>query len=121
MSLKLNMFMKSVDVVNDNIKKDALRIILWSFAFLAVLYLIFLGIMVDNIVERRSLEARARNLSSEVGDMELTYLSMSDDVDLALSHSMGFGETKAIFATRKAIGLRSDGEASGLKIAKNDI
>ncbi len=117
MTLKFNMFVKNVDVINDNANKNILNIILWSTALLAVSYLIFLGIMVTNIVERKGLEARARVLSSEVGEMELSYLSMSNNVDVALSRQMGFEETKAVFVTRKSLGLKS----SDFKIAKNDL
>ena len=49
-------------------------------------------------------EAQERILSSEVSDLELNYLSMSNKVDLALGHSLGFTEIKATFATRKSLG-----------------
>ena len=96
-------------------EKLILNIIFCSFGALAFLYVLFLGNMVGNIIERRSLEANARALSSEVKDLELTYLSMSNNVDLALSHSMGFQETKITFATRKSLSYGSTGEALGLR------
>ncbi len=119
MSLKLNTYIKSVDVINNNIEKNLLNIFLWSFAALALFYVVFLGNMVSNIVERRSFESEARTLSSTVSNLELTYLSMSNDVDFALSASLGFRETKPVFATRKSVGLNSN--SSTVKVAKNDL
>ena len=68
--------------------------------------------MVYNIVERKALEAEARELSNEVRDLELTYLSMSGKINLELSNELGFRETKARYATRKALG-RATGEPFG--------
>ena len=69
--------------------------------------------MVFNIAERRTLEKEALALTNEIGNLELSYLSISSSVDLALSSSMGFKETKATFATRKALG--------SLNLDKNEI
>jgi len=122
MSLKLNMYVKNVNVIDNNIERLILNIIFWSFGALALLYVLFLGNMVRNIVERRSLEINALSLSNEVGNLESTYLSLSNGVDLNLSSSLGFKEVKATFATRKALGLNSTGESFGnVKIAPNDI
>ena len=121
-SSKLNIYMNRVSVINNNIEKLTLNIIFFSFGALAFLYVLFLGNMVHNVIERRSLEANVRTLSNEVRDLELTYLSLSNNVDLALSHSMGFKETKIIFATRKSLGINiSQDESFGTKITQNDL
>lgn len=113
---------KSTSIINNDIERITLRLIFWSFAALALLYILLLGNMVFDIVERRSLEINARSLSNEVRNLELTYLSMSNNVDLALSYSMGFKEAKASFAIRKSLGLRPTGEALGsIKMPQNDI
>lgn len=70
------------------------------------LYVLFLGNMIDNIMERKNLEALAYTLSSEVRDLELTYLSMSSNVDLDLSHSLGFKEIQTTFATHKSLSYK---------------
>ncbi|OGI65626.1 hypothetical protein A3H53_00145 [Candidatus Nomurabacteria bacterium RIFCSPLOWO2_02_FULL_40_10] len=119
-SSKFNMYVRSVSVVNNNIEKLAFNIIIGSFGALALLYVLFLGNMVMNIVERRSFEADARVLSSEVGDLEFAYLSMSNNVDLALSYSLGFKEIKANFATRKALSFLPT-VSSSVKIVQNDL
>lgn len=105
--------MHSASILNNNIERLVLNIMLWSFAALALWYVLILGNMVSSIVERRTLETNARTLSNEVADLELTYLSVSNNIDLNLSHSLGFKETKAKFATRKSLG--------SIKLAKNEI
>ena len=97
--------MDSVSVINHDTKNVALHFILCSFGVFAFLYVLFLGNMVSNIIERRSLETEARALSNEVGNLELTYLTMSNDLDLPFSYALGFRETNATFATRKSLGL----------------
>ena len=122
MSLKLNTYVKGVGIINNNIEKFILNIIIWSFGILMIVYVFLLGSMVRNIVERQSLEMRALSLSSEVRNLEATYLSMSNDIDLSLSYSMGFKEIQATFATRKALGLNSTSESFGsVKMVQNDI
>jgi len=120
MSAKLNMYVKNVNVINNDIEKRVFHIIIGSFGLLALLYVLFLGNMVMNIVERRSFEADARTLLNEVSDLELAYLSMSNNVDLALSYSLGFKEIKANFATRKALSFLPT-VSSSVKIVQNDL
>ena len=123
MQVWLNIYMRNVGVVNNNIEKFILQIIFWSFGTLALLYVLFLGNMVKNIVERRSMETEARTLSNDVSNLELTYLSMSNNVDLTLSYSMGFKQATPTFATRKTLGLISTNNEpfDSVKIAQNDL
>ena len=74
--------------------------------------------MVSNIIARKGYEMDARSLSSEVGELELSYLAKSNNVDLALSYSLGFKEAKATFATRKTVGFKAD---TSVAVAKRDI
>ena len=110
------MYVKSVNVIINNIEKLAFNLIIGSFGALTILYVFFLGNMVMNIVERRGLETDMRLLSSEVRNLELSYLSLSNHLDLPLSYSLGFKETKASFATRKSLG-----SATIPQIAQNDL
>ena len=89
---------------------------------LAFWYVLIIGNMTFDIVERRVLEKEALALSNEIGNLELSYLSISNSLDLSLSHSMGFKETKATFATRKSLGYNFASEAlDSLKLGKNEI
>ncbi len=121
-SSEINTYVKNMSIAS-SIEKVLFNVIIWIIGILAVTYLVFLGNMVKNIIERKALEADAKTLSTEVGDLELTYLSMSKNIDLNLSYSMGFKETQATFATRKALGMGSStgGSFLNVKTAKNDL
>jgi len=82
-------------------------------AGLGLFYILILGNMVFNIVERKGLDKETLVLSNEVGNLELSYLSVSSSVDSVLSSSMGFKEARANFATRKSLG--------SLKLTNNEI
>lgn len=108
--LKLKIYMGKVDVVdNGNLAGRMLRLILMTFGALALAYALILGNMVFDIVERRALEKEALALSNEVGNLELSYLHLSNKVDLELSHSLGFRETKPAYATRKSLSFAPSG------------
>src|SRR3989344_710211 len=97
-SLKIKMYRSnasSMSIINHDAPRLVLHFIIWSFGALAIWYVLLLGNMVFNIVERRALEAKVRTLSNEVGDLELAYLSLSNNVNLEFSHSIGFKEVKA--------------------------
>ena len=100
-------------------------------AGLGLSYVLILGNMVFNIVERRGLDKEALTLSNEVGNLELSFLSLSGSVNSTLSSSMGFKEARVNFATRQSLGYSTtlgrsstgeSGEAPGiLNFANNEI
>ena len=106
-TLQLKTRIQNVNIMNNNIEveKNILKTMLIILATLAIFYVLILGNMVFSIVERRTLEKEMLSLSSEVGNLEVSYLSISNSIDMNLSSTMGFKETKATFATRKSIGL----------------
>ncbi len=117
-SIKVKNYTNEVNIINNNdIERRLLHVIFLSFGLLSVLYVLFLGNMIFNIIERRTIEAEARNVNNEVMDLESTYLSMSSKLDLPLSYSLGFKETKINFATRKPLGYNLD----SVKLSKNEI
>ncbi len=87
--------------------------LLVSFGALGLFYVLILGSMTFNIIERKSLEANARVLSNEVLGLELSYLELSSGIDLNFAQSLGFKESRVNFATRKSLG--------SIKFAKNDL
>lgn len=97
---------------DQNLRVKLLHGIYAAFAFFALLYLFLLGSAVLNIVERKSLEVKAHDLSNQIGELELKYLQVSGTIDRNLSESMGFEEIAQNFATRQAVTL---------KLAKNEI
>jgi len=115
MTLQLKTRIRNVDITNNNIEvqKIILNAMFSILGGLALLYVFILGNMVFDIIQRKALEKEVLALSAEVGNLELSYLSSLDSIDLALSSSMGFKETKATFAVRKSLG--------SLKLANNEI
>lgn len=85
--------------------KRLLQIMSISFVLLVVLYVFILGTTVSNIIERRAHESRARTLFSEVGELELKFLSLSGKIDPDYGKSLGFIDgAEENFATRKSLG-----------------
>jgi len=83
-------------------------------------YFLILGNTVFNIVQRKNLEKQEVGLSSNVGNLELSYLSVSNSVDIALSSSMGFGPTKVNYAVRKSVSYNTQNLGS-LNTNNNEI
>lgn len=122
-SLKLKMNIKNVNIMNNNIEveKNILRAMIFVLAGLALFYMLILGNMVFNITERRNLEKEIVVLSNEIGELEVSYLAISNSIDVSLSSAMGFRETKAAFAVRKSLGLNSSVPLGNIKLANNEI
>ena len=113
-AIKMRNYAENVNIVNNNnLSKKLFKMLVCSFGVLAISYVIILGNVVFNIVERQSLGAEAKALSNEVGDLELNYLAISNKIDLAMGHDMGFKETKTQFATRESL--------SALKFTSNEL
>jgi hypothetical protein len=113
-AIKIKTYAEGVNIIDSNdLRRRILHTMLASLGGLALCYVFLLGSMVFNIVERKGLETDARAVSNKVGELELIYLSLSNKIDLNLSHSLGFSETQAKFATRKSLG--------SVKIANNEL
>jgi len=105
-SLKLKTYAGNVnEVVHSDIRNKLVRGIFAYMGVMASLYVLFLGGMVFDIVERKALDAEARKVSSDVGNLELSYLSLSSSIDLQFSYARGFREADVKFATRKSLGV----------------
>ncbi len=104
-SIKIKSYVDSAkNIDGSNLQARILDTMLFTIVILAIFYFLFLANMIWNIVERKSLENYASALSSEVGELELEYIALSERVDLSFAHSLGFEETEAKFANRKAFG-----------------
>lgn len=93
------------DIINNNNLDKRMFLGLFAvFAVLTVSYVYFIGAIVFNVLERKTVEADIRNLKSNVGHMELQYLSLNNSIDLALAHEKGFEEPKNLyFASRQSL------------------
>jgi hypothetical protein len=114
-SLKFKKYAESLSIMG-NTENILLRTILGAFGILALWYIFLLGNIVFNIIERKTVEAQTRILSSEVSNLELNYLALSNGIDLDLSHKLGFREVKAQFATRKSLS-----SLGNLSLVQNDL
>jgi hypothetical protein len=110
-TLQLKTRIQNVNITNNNVEMGRMvfNIMLSALIALALLYFLILGSMVFNIVQRNTLEKQELALSSNVGNLELSYLAVSNSVDVALSSSMGFKSTQVNYAIRKTLGsLKTD-------------
>jgi len=103
------------DVVNNyDLEKRILRMLCFALLSLVVLYSVFLGRIVFNIIARQGYDSDARVLSTRVSNLELQYLSQSDKNDLNSAFALGFKQpSKISYAIRKPIvriSLRSSNE-----------
>jgi hypothetical protein len=104
-AIKKKSYTINTSIINDKLERQVLNILLWSLGVLAFCYVLFLGNMIFNIIERKALEVSARSIVNEVGDLESQYLFVSNKVDISLAESMGFKEIKdKQYAVRKSIG-----------------
>ena len=117
-TLQMKTRIQNVNIMNNNIdvEKNILRTMLFILAALAIFYVLILGNMVFNIIERKALEKEMLTLSNDVGKLEISYLAVSSSVDMQLSSTMGFKEIKATFATRKSLGYLEN-----VKFTNNEI
>lgn len=116
--LKLKMSISNVNITNNSleINRIILNTMLFILAALAFWYVLILGNMVFDIVERKAMEKEMQILANEVGQLELSYLSTAGGMDLSIASSMGFKEIPSTFATRKS--LKSLG---ALSLGNNEI
>lgn len=107
-TIKIKRYTSNVNIVNNNnLGNRIFNILLCSLCACALSYALILGSMTFNIVARQSLGVNARDLSNEVGNLELKYLAMSNAIDIAMSSDMGFKESKIKYATRQSLGTLS--------------
>lgn len=114
-AIKIKTYTGEVNIVDSNdFRRKILNAMLAGLGALVLCYVFILGSMVFNIVERKGLETNARALSNEVGGLELTYLALSNKIDLGYSHSLGFSEAQVKFATRQSL-------LGSVKVASNEL
>ena len=114
-AIKMKSYATGVNIVNNNnMERRILYSMLWALGGLAFCYVLFLGNMVFNIVERKALEADTRSLTNEVGNLESQYFYASSKIDIGLAQSMGFKEINdKQYAVRRSLG--------SLKIANDEL
>ncbi len=95
---------------NNDMNRRVFFIVLSLFGIISGLYVYFLGTIVFNVLERRTVATEAQALRGEVNDLQIRYLSLNNSVNLTLATNLGFSEAKgALFANNdlsRSVSLR---------------
>lgn len=92
----------TIDIMENNYtRKTLFKILLSTLIVLSVMYVYFVGSITFNVLARKSLENTVRSLSSNISNLELTYLENLNKINKDYATSKGFIDAKNnIFATR---------------------
>jgi hypothetical protein len=74
----------------DSLEKRAFSILSVSIVVVLVLYGYFVNETVFNIVSRKNLESEIATLNSDIGALELKYISSKNNVTLEYAYAKGF-------------------------------
>jgi len=86
---------------NSYIQRVILRVLVGSLIILSIIYAYLIGSITFNVLARKTLEGTVRTLSSNISNLELTYLGNANKIDKDFALSKGFVEiNNNIFATR---------------------
>lgn len=86
---------------NSYIQRVILRVLVGSLIILSIIYAYLIGSITFNVLARKTLEGTVRTLSSNISNLELTYLGNANKINKDFALSKGFVEiNNNIFATR---------------------
>ncbi len=120
-SIKVKSYVKKVETIDQTIdlRSKILYFLMIGFGVFSLLYVLVLGNMVFNIIERKTVEAQMRNSLNEVADLEASYMTLVNTVDKNSSLASGFVEVVPSFAVRSNLSLLD--EDSTRLVALNEI
>lgn len=67
------------------------------------LYLFFIGGIVFNIIAKKDVQSKVRELTSKISVMESSYLALSSDVNMNSALEKGFVQNKNVYYVKKGI------------------
>jgi len=86
---------------NRDTQHTLFRVFISALILLSIVYVYLIGSITFSVLARKTLEGTARTLGSHVSELELTYLSKTNNIDKNFALSKGFVDThQNIFATR---------------------
>ena len=86
---------------NMNTQKVLFRIMIISLVVLFTAYVYLIGSITFNVIARKSLESTIANLTTEVNELEISYLDGLNSIDKDYALSKGFVDVRRnIFASR---------------------
>ena len=96
-------------ITNTN-EQSAFKMVSWAIAVAIAMYGILAFGMVFDTVDRSNFEKEMRSLYSEVGKLDVDYITRTRIIDLSFAHSSGFEDASNVkFTTRNTVvGIRSD-------------
>jgi hypothetical protein len=120
-SIKVRNYKDAIDTIDSvmDLRSKVMYFIFVSFGIFSFLYVLVLGNMVFNIIERKTVELDIRNLANEVGNLESDYIALTNSIDKNSSLISGFHEIKPVFATRTSLSFISGN--TNTKLAANEI
>ena len=66
----------------------------WYLALIAIVfsgsYIYFVNGAIINVVERQKIEKEITSINSRINDLESSYISLNNKINLDLAHSLGF-------------------------------
>lgn len=120
-SIKVGNYVKKVETIDQTIdlRSKILYFLMIGFGVFSLLYVLVLGNMVFNIIERKTVEVETRNTLNEVADLEASYMTLVNSIDKESSLANGFVEVTPFFAVRSSFILVD--EDSTRLVALNEI
>lgn len=81
---------------------------IWSlvavFGLLVGTYLILIGTTVYNTLERQRAEKQISKITSELSEMEFSYLNLKAKINPELARSLGFVEVESVVIAKRNVG-----------------
>lgn len=118
-SIKVKNYINTVGVLDQaiDLRSKFFYGILYTFILFSFLYMLVVGLMVFNIIERKTVDVESRNLSNEIAVLEADYLLLINSLDKESSLALGLKEIKPVFANRFSLNLTLNSSL----LAQNDI
>lgn len=91
-------------IVANNLERRLFYVLITLLLLSAISYMYFVAQTTFNIIERKNAQHEISILGSHIGELELEYLSLNNQIDLDFAYKLGFQEPRKIhFASREAL------------------
>lgn len=69
--------------------------LIWTCVIMCVLYIFFMNETVFNVAKRASFEQDIAARASEISDLEFSYITAQNDIDMNLAYQLGYKDVTA--------------------------
>lgn len=95
-------------VLQLNTEKNIFWFLIGILLLCSVFYMYSINVTIRNVVARQNLENKISELTLSVGNDEFQYISLRNNVTLALAYSLGFKDVKEkTYISKKTVGYIS--------------